>query len=111
VSIVPEPVWRLDASLGEGPVWLPDEQALRFVDIKRGLLHRYDPPATAVTRWRLAADLRTAYVTAARVGLTRRRSRSSRSPAACLPSPHRRRGKRYAKCARTPLAFATDRAG
>jgi sugar lactone lactonase YvrE len=43
VSIVPEPVWRLDALLGEGPVWLPDEQALRFVDIKRGLLHRYDP--------------------------------------------------------------------
>lgn len=38
-----EPVWQLNALLGEGPVWLPDEAALRFVDIKRGCLHRYDP--------------------------------------------------------------------
>jgi D-xylonolactonase len=43
MSIGPEPVWRLEALLGEGPVWLPDEAALRFVDIKRGLLHRFDP--------------------------------------------------------------------
>lgn len=41
--IVPEVVWRLDASLGEGPVWLADEQALRFVDIKRGRIHRFVP--------------------------------------------------------------------
>lgn len=40
---MPEAVWQLEALLGEGPVWLPDEAALRFVDIKRGLLHRYDP--------------------------------------------------------------------
>lgn len=43
MTIEPEPVWRLDALLGEGPIWLPGEQALRFVDIKRGLLHRYAP--------------------------------------------------------------------
>lgn len=43
MTVTPEPVWRLDALLGEGPVWLPDERALRFVDIKRGLLHRYHP--------------------------------------------------------------------
>ena len=43
MSAGPEPVWRLEAELGEGPVWLVDEAALRFVDIKRGLLHRFDP--------------------------------------------------------------------
>lgn len=47
VTIGPEPVWRLEALLGEGPVWLPDEAALRFVDIKRGLLHRFDPATGA----------------------------------------------------------------
>lgn len=44
---MPEPVWRLGALLGEGPVWLPGEQALRFVDIKRGRLHRYVPATGA----------------------------------------------------------------
>ncbi|MBB4857407.1 sugar lactone lactonase YvrE [Novosphingobium chloroacetimidivorans] len=39
----PEAVWHLDAALGEGPVWLPEEQALWFVDIKRGHLHRFHP--------------------------------------------------------------------
>ncbi|UVO55741.1 SMP-30/gluconolactonase/LRE family protein [Sphingomonas sp. SUN039] len=36
-------VWPVEALLGEGPVWVPDEAALRFVDIKRGQLHRYMP--------------------------------------------------------------------
>lgn len=39
----PEAVWQVDALLGEGPVWLPDEQALWFVDIKHGNLHRFHP--------------------------------------------------------------------
>lgn len=38
-----ELAWQLDAQLGEGPIWLASEQALRFVDIKRGHLHRFDP--------------------------------------------------------------------
>jgi xylono-1,5-lactonase len=41
--MTPELVWPVAAELGEGPVWFPREQALRFVDIKRGLLHRYAP--------------------------------------------------------------------
>ena len=45
----PEAVWRLDCQLGEGPVWLADEAALRFVDIKRGHLHRFDPATGAGT--------------------------------------------------------------
>lgn len=36
-------VWDVGAFLGEGPVWLTDEQALRFVDIKAGRLHRFVP--------------------------------------------------------------------
>lgn len=43
MTIEPQAVWQIEAALGEGPVWLPDEAALRFVDIKRGLLHRYHP--------------------------------------------------------------------
>jgi sugar lactone lactonase YvrE len=31
-----ELVWQAEAALGEGPLWLPGEQALWFVDIKRG---------------------------------------------------------------------------
>ncbi|WP_295634071.1 SMP-30/gluconolactonase/LRE family protein [Novosphingobium sp.] len=43
VSVIPELAWQLDCQLGEGPVWLADEAALRFVDIERGHLHRFDP--------------------------------------------------------------------
>lgn len=41
--MTPRLVWPVAAELGEGPVWFPREAALRFVDIKRGLLHRYVP--------------------------------------------------------------------
>ncbi len=40
-------VWKSDCLLGEGPVWLADEQALRFVDIKQGHLHRFVPATGA----------------------------------------------------------------
>jgi sugar lactone lactonase YvrE len=35
------------AALGEGPVWDPDAGCLYFVDIERGLVHRYDPDTQA----------------------------------------------------------------
>lgn len=41
----PHVVWELDAALGEGPVWFPTEGVLRFVDIKRGRIHCFDPSA------------------------------------------------------------------
>ncbi len=46
---MPEPrlVWDVGAQLGEGPAWFADEGALRFVDIKGGKLHRYDPATGA----------------------------------------------------------------
>ncbi len=43
MTMFPEPVWRLEALLGEGPAWFSQDAALYFVDIKRGLLHRFDP--------------------------------------------------------------------
>lgn len=36
-------VWDIGAQLGEGPVWCHDEQALWFVDIKGGAVHRHCP--------------------------------------------------------------------
>lgn len=41
------PVWELGAQLGEGPVWCPEEQALWFVDIKGGRVHRHIPATGA----------------------------------------------------------------
>ncbi len=41
------PVWELAAQLGEGPVWCPEQQALWFVDIKCGAIHRYIPDTGA----------------------------------------------------------------
>lgn len=35
MTIRPEPGWLPQCLLGEGPVWLADEQAVRFIDIKR----------------------------------------------------------------------------
>lgn len=46
-SSEPRLVWPVGAMLGEGPVWCADEAALRFVDIKGGRLHRYDPATGA----------------------------------------------------------------
>ncbi len=36
-------VWDVGAALGEGPLWSPAEQALWFVDINGGMIHRYFP--------------------------------------------------------------------
>ena len=45
----PECVWPLQAELGEGPVWW--EGAVWFVDIKRRLIHRFDPETGATRSW------------------------------------------------------------
>jgi len=45
--MTPECVWQVDATLGEGPLWLPAEKALWFVDIRKNHLHRYEPETGA----------------------------------------------------------------
>lgn len=42
-----ELIWQSDCLLGEGPAWFGDEQLLRFVDIKRGNLHVFNPLTNA----------------------------------------------------------------
>ena len=51
MSSNPAPVWELEAELGEGPVWVARDQALWFVDIKKQLIHRYDPADGSRRSW------------------------------------------------------------
>jgi D-xylonolactonase len=39
----PTCVWDLKATLGEGPIWSAEEQAVWFVDIKSHKVHRFHP--------------------------------------------------------------------
>jgi len=45
------------ALLGEGPMWLADEQALWYCDIPARRLHRVDPATNAVRHWDFHADI------------------------------------------------------
>jgi sugar lactone lactonase YvrE len=47
----PQLAWRLDCQLGEGPVWLAEEQALAFVDIRLGRIHRFHPGSDDRQSW------------------------------------------------------------
>lgn len=47
----PSVVWDLAAELGEGPVWVERDKALWFVDIKKRMVHRYDPADASKTSW------------------------------------------------------------
>ena len=45
----PRSVWDVGAELGEGPVWV--KGALWFVDIKKRLIHRFDPTGGSKRSW------------------------------------------------------------
>jgi len=45
-------IWDARADLGEGPVWVAAEQALYWVDIKGGFIHRFDPDSGEQRSWR-----------------------------------------------------------
>src|SRR3546814_19366548 len=50
-------VWSLGATLGEGPLWVPDEAALWFVDINQRHIHRFDPAGGSRGRWQAPAQV------------------------------------------------------
>jgi sugar lactone lactonase YvrE len=47
----PKVAWNVEAELGEGPVWVERDRALWFVDIKKHLIHRFDPASRATRSW------------------------------------------------------------
>ena len=47
----PHDIWNLGAELGEGPVWVGRDKALWFVDIKKQLVHRYEPATGSKHSW------------------------------------------------------------
>jgi D-xylonolactonase len=47
----PKAVWKLEAELGEGAVWVERDKALWFVDIKKQQVHRFDPASGAKKSW------------------------------------------------------------
>ncbi|TKC92257.1 SMP-30/gluconolactonase/LRE family protein [Trinickia terrae] len=49
-------VWQVGAELGEGPVWLADERAVYFVDIKRRSVHRLCTETGWKTTWQAPAE-------------------------------------------------------
>lgn len=57
MSGAPESVCAVQATLGEGPVWIGREAALWFVDIKRKKLHRFDPASAALRSWDAPAQI------------------------------------------------------
>ncbi len=53
----PRCVWRASAELGENPVWSVADQALYWIDIPAGTLHRYVPRGDQTDVWRAAPEL------------------------------------------------------
>lgn len=59
-----EVVLESGASLGEGPVWCPREQALYWVDSLAPALHRFEPATGATARWEMPAIIGSAVLRA-----------------------------------------------
>lgn len=57
MATTPEPVARLGAILGEGPMWDAAAQALWCVDIKQHRLFRFDPAQTALSAWTAPGEI------------------------------------------------------
>jgi sugar lactone lactonase YvrE len=63
--VVVEVVLAAAARLGEGPVWDPRSSTLRWVDIERGQVHRFDPASGADTFFEVGEAVGTVAVRAA----------------------------------------------
>lgn len=48
---------RVQATLGEGPIWVERDRALWFVDIKAPCVYRLDPPSGRLDRWASPAQV------------------------------------------------------
>ena len=46
-------IWNVGAQLGEGPLWVPEQQRLYFVDLKAQNLHGFDAASGARHSWQL----------------------------------------------------------
>ncbi len=49
--------YQANDSLGEGPVWVPGEQALYWVDITRPALQRWHPKSGQYQSWSMPTDI------------------------------------------------------
>ena len=50
-------VWPAEALLGEGPVWIAEEDALFWVDVKAPAVHRYDATSEEKTSWPMPEEI------------------------------------------------------
>lgn len=53
----PDCVWNAGARLGEGPLWVPVEQALYWVDIKAPAVHRLEPGNGERRTWAMPVEI------------------------------------------------------
>jgi sugar lactone lactonase YvrE len=63
--VIVDVVLAAGARLGEGPVWDPRSSCLRWVDIQRGQVHRFDPASGADTFFEVGEDVGAVAVRAA----------------------------------------------
>jgi sugar lactone lactonase YvrE len=63
--VIVDLVLAAEARLGEGPVWDPRSSTLRWVDIERGQVHRFDPASGVDTFFEVGEDVGTVAVRAA----------------------------------------------
>jgi xylono-1,5-lactonase len=52
----PRCVWPLEAELGEGPIWIEEDAAVWFVDIKRRRIHSYTTTTEETRSWEAPAQ-------------------------------------------------------
>jgi sugar lactone lactonase YvrE len=63
--VIVDVVLAAEARLAEGPVWDPRSSCLRWVDIERGQVHRFDPASGVDTYFEVGEDVGTVAVRAA----------------------------------------------
>lgn len=52
-----ETVLESHAQIGESPTWVPQQNALYWIDVKARALHRYEPASGATRCWKVISDI------------------------------------------------------